>query len=241
MILDELRQEVRRLLSLPPNRTIVAGPLGMGKRKAIRNVLDENVSSSDFIEVDGSIDGARNAQSFLKNFPIDGNVRAVFVDGNKFSDAAQDAYLKLCEDDLEFSSIIFVVEDDGLLRSALRSRVDVVRVSGEFDPESFSSSVAKGRAELLETISANQKSLQGFHATLCDTIDGKRDFSSIPELIMKWSDADDDIKNAILATCEFAIRSKPGGDLTGVAKFVDTMRSTPSANAEIYWWRLCVM
>jgi hypothetical protein len=202
--------------------------------------LASNVSQQDLLEVDGSMDGARQAQQFAKTFPISGESRVVLVDGHNFSDPAQDAYLKICEDGTEFLTVIMVVDDGTALRSALLSRISVLRLFEKSSEDSFLSSVMRERRELLDTLSANAQELEVFHAAVCKAIEGNVDLFHVPRFISEWSKLDDDTKESVLAVFDHAISNCFGVRSDRMSRFSDILRSVPSVNAEIHWWRSCM-
>jgi hypothetical protein len=251
---DDSLKEILRLASFPPARMMVAGSRKIGKHELVVGALQSLTSDQDMLEVDGSVDGARQSQQFLKTSPIAGPVRALLVDGRKsFSDPAQDAYLKVCEDTPESSVIVIVVDDDGMIRPPLSSRLDTVRFCVSSDDEVRSSlravdapaddfvvSVVSGRIGLCGPVNTNLEELKVLHVAACEIISGKPDLTFVPRLISTWSKLDDDTKDAVLATCEFSIRTMPDVRAGMMAQFVDAMRSAPSANAELHWWRFCM-
>lgn len=204
--------------------------------------MRQTVHPDDLIEVDGSMEGAREVQSFLKSMPSHGDVRAVFVDGAKFSDAAQDAYLKICEDDSSFSSIIFAVDDFDSIRPALASRLDEIKVFAEFeDSDDWVKSVSRGRVEITNAMESNLQKLQNFNSELIEVCSGKKILESVPAVILEWQDLEDNMKHAVLAVCEHAAKRHVGPGSVNVLKFVNSMLSISSANAEIHWWRIHVV
>jgi DNA polymerase III delta prime subunit len=246
---NKSREEILRLASSPPAKMMAVGPRKIGKHELIVDVLQSLASDQDMLEVDGSVDGARQSHQFLKTSPIAGPIRALLVDGRKnFSDPAQDAYLKVCEDTPESSVIIVVVDDDGVIRSPLASRLDIVRFCVLSDDEvreflraislstdDFAVSVVRGRTGLCD---ANLGELKTLHAMACEKTSGGTWPLAAPRLISTWSKLNDDTKDAVLATCELVIRTSM--HVGALARFVDVMRSTPSANAELHWWRFCM-
>ena len=246
---SESREEIRRLVSCPPARVVVAGPSKTGKHVFIRSELLVLTAEQDMLEVDGTIDGARQAQRFVKTTPVVGTIRAVLIDGRGgFTDPAQDACLKICEETPESSAVVIVVEDEGALRPALLSRLDLVRWHSISDVEmrhdtqldDFVLLVARGRPGLCGALSSRLEEMKSLYSAACDVVAGKPDLSSVPRLILEWSKLDDDTKDAVLAVCVTAIRSGFGIRASMMSQFVQIVTSVPSANAEIYWWRSCV-
>lgn len=251
-ILNESQIKILRSAFCPPARLVVAGPSKSGKYDAVREQMMEITSEHDMLEVDGSINGARQAQHFVKTLPIVGEIRSVLVNGKNFSEPAQDAYLKICEETHDSSLIVMVVDDDGLLRPALKSRLNVIRlrfseedVSGFMQRsgvpfDSFVVSASHGRVGLCKPISSNLDEMKHLFSCVCDVIDDKPDMVRVPQVFLNWTKLDDDTKDAVLSVCEFAIRSKQGSRSHLISSFVETISSFPSANAEIYWWRTCL-
>jgi len=251
---DKSLEMIRTFISCPPGRMVVVGPRRVGKHELVRNELLTIASEQDLLEIDGSMDGARQVQQFVGTYPIDGEVRAVLVDGRRsFSDFAQDAYLKICEDPPPAMVLMMIVDDDGSLRPALRSRLDVVRLpplsaeetrgflhESDIDPDDFIVSVAHGRNGLCKPLSARLEQMKNFHVSACEAVKGGSDFSAVPNLILEWAKLEEDEKDAVLAVCELVLRADPEVRTGRLAEFVDTMTSIPSANAEIHWWRFRV-
>jgi hypothetical protein len=253
-IQKESQEQIRRLVCSPPARMVVSGPRRTGKHRFLLAELRSATSDQDLLEVEGSIDGARQAQHFVKTAPVVGDIRSVLVDGRSgFSEPAQDAYLKICEDIPRFAVIVIIVTDHGILRPALQSRLDVVRwdvltdadlaehanLSGILKSD-FVIEATRGRIGLYDPMLANTDEMKQLHAAVCDVISGKVDLSSAPKLILEWAKLEDDVKDAALSVCEHALRSNPGPRTGAVYRFVETVSSIPSANAEIHWWRACM-
>lgn len=236
----ELEREILRAVSCPPERMVVEGPRKTGKRRLVHDVLELNVSQQDLLEVDGSIDGARQVQQFIKTFPTFGDSRVVLVDGHNFSDSAQDAYLKICEDGTDFSTIIMIVDDGITLRPALLSRVVVMRLFEKISGDDFLSSVMREKRELADVLSVNAQEMESFHAAVCSAMEGNVDLLHVPRFMSEWSKLDDDMKEAVLAVFDHAISNCFGTRAANISKLVDILRSVPSANAEIHWWRSCL-
>lgn len=252
---NESRLEIRQLVSCPPAKVMVTGPHRTGKHDFISLDLRALTSESDFLEVDGTIDGARQSQNFIKTTPITGDFRIVLVDGRKnLTEPAQDAYLKICEDTPESSSIVIVVNDDQLVRPALTSRMDHVwwcpmdrdemvafMSSSEIQEDDFIVNVVRGRHELCKPISSNMDEMKRLYASACRIVAGNPDLSCVPRLILEWSKLDDDVKDVALAVCEHASRFEHGPFSGMMSRFVHTVRTVSSVNVETHWWRSCLV
>ena len=246
---ERSRKAFRALAFCPPAKIVVAGPPKTGKWEFVIGEFSA-VSSQDLMQVDGSVDGARKAREFVKTLPISCEVRVVLVDGRLgMSDPAQDAYLKICEDTPSSAVVVMVVEDDGLLSPALQSRLDVLRWLPLSDEEmnnfaksldipenNFAVLASRGRPRLLKTMFHNIEELESLYSFVCSVSDGKPDLTTIPRIILNWSDLDENLKEAAISMCEFALRSHSS---LGVARFLDTIKSMPSVNVELHWWRAC--
>lgn len=253
-IQKESQERIRRSVCSPPAQMVVSGPRRTGKRQFLLAELRSATSDQDFLEVDGSIDGARQAQHFVKTAPVVGDIRSVLVDGtSSFTEPAQDAYLKICEDIPRFAVIVIAVTDYGALRPALQSRLDVVRWDTLTDAEmeehvnlsgilksDFAIAASRGRVGLYSPMLANIDEMKQLHEAVRNAASGKMDLLSTPKLILGWAKLEDDVKDAALSVCEHALRSSPGPRTGPVSRFVEIVSSIPSANAEIHWWRACV-
>lgn len=222
------------------------------KYEQICDEFKKLVLEQDFFEADGTIEYARLAKQFA--YVTSTNVRVILVNARKISEPAQDAYLKICEDDIDKLSVAFIVEDVGSLCQALRSRLDVIRINKlpndelveyvreRFDRtiDDFEMSIICGRLELYEPVVNNLEELRSFHSIVIQMLSGCITHSA-PKLILDWSKHNDDLKRAILAVCESAVRSCPNSKYSvGILKFIETISSVPSVNAEIHWWRACL-
>jgi hypothetical protein len=182
--------------------------------------------------------------------PLDGVVRLVVVDGRSgISEPAQDAYLKTCEETPEFASILFVAEDANLLRPALLSRLtvlhwsaataDEVRATTEVDD--FVATMLRGRTELCQTATKNAVALRALYDAAIDLANSSLDLTRAPSMLTEWSKLDDDCKKAAILACEAAAaHALEAPRLTSLLLFVDVLRTCPSANVEVHWWRACM-
>lgn len=246
---QKCRETLHRSICSPPAMLMITGPQGTGK---LESVLEQFscVAPQDFLRVDGDVDGARQACSFLRSHPICGDVRVVCVDATEgLTDAAQDAYLKAVEEHPPYAVVIFVADDDLLVHPALSSRLDfcVWAPFSRQESEEFAESVgicdefvvqnARGRKNFILAINKKIGVMKELHEHAEKVCVGSPDLTHVPSIFSGWDKMEDDEKRAALFVCENVARLHANA---AILRFVDTMTSVPSANVELHWWRACL-
>lgn len=259
---DRSRRRTEALLD-PGSRIPVSaltGPEGLGKRTFLLSELGRKLEEPDLLVVGSGVDGAREASSFLDSSPLFSPYRAVVVDGSDpVSEPAQDAYLKLCEEPPPSARVFFVVEDEGLLLPALRSRIqEVVRWSpldgqemGQFieshptaeDPEARR--LCRGIPALYDAM-LGKPEFPALLASVSDVVGGRPDPLSLPvPEVVKLTGKDRVGRTAVASVCRQAALSHVGSPgsrprIRAFLRFASVLCRHPSANAEVHWQRTMV-
>lgn len=235
---------------------LLYGPSYVGKRSFITSALREAVEDPDFLLVDGSVSGAREAVAFSPSAPVFSAYRAIVVDGaDRLSDAAQDAYLKLCEEPPPTCRIFLVAEDEGNMAPALLSRIEAVVKWSLLDGEEF--------AAFLEaqpvTEDADARSLSYGRPGLYLSMVGKPEFAAlradvsrhlegagssipfVPDVVGGLKSGASPERDAIALICRMCALSFVGRSAPSlvrkVLQFSALLSRVPSVNAEIHWKR----
>jgi len=248
----------------PGSRTSVAaltGPSGLGKRSFLEQELQEVVEESDRVVVDYSVDGAREAASFLRARPLFSPFRAAVVDGvGLLSEPAQDAYLRLCEEPPQTARVFFVVEDDGLLLPALRSRLQEVVRWRPLDQEDMeelleSHPVARDPEALalcrgipgLYEVMLGRPEYPVLSSVVAKIVGGCPDPLSVPvpEAVSSLSGKPAPERDAVAAVCRSAALSRVGDPaararILAFLRFSAVLVRHSAANAEVHWQRAAV-
>lgn len=245
-----------RLMLDSSTRTLaLTGPSYLGKKTFASDFLEDRFGTSDVLIVDSSIDGARSAREFCSARPAFAVRRAVLVeDVDAASDAAQDAYLKLCEEPPAGSLIVLIAEDEGLLSEALLSRVQAVLRWSRLSEAEFASAVSAmecptvsarlcdGRPGLAPTVADG--AFGALHDLVIGVSRGAVDFiqSGVPAAL----DGLKGEKSPARLSASIAIRAaaRTLHDVPGAAaafmRLAATLLKVPSANAELHWFRACL-
>lgn len=248
----------------PGSRTSVValtGPSGLGKRSFLERELQEVVEESDRVSVDSSVDGAREAVSFLQSLPLFSPYRVAVVDGSgALSEPAQDAYLRLCEEPPSSSRVFFLVEDDGLLLPALRSRIqEVVRWrpldAGEMEDFLESHPVARDTDALalcrgipgLYEVMLGHPEYPVLASAVAKIVEGGADPLSvpIPDAVSALPGKAVPEREAVAAVCRAAALARVGDPgararIFAFLRFSAVLLRHPAANAEVHWQRAAV-
>jgi hypothetical protein len=241
----------------------LVGPSYLGKKSFVLSELQSNLAPPDILLVDRSIAGAREAISFCSTCPIFSSIRAVLVDdAGGLSEPAQDAYLKLCEETPPNVAIIMVMEDDGYLLSALRSRIrkitrwfplnsDEMKEFAESESLTDQSALdlCNGRPGLYQLIYEN-KELVKLYALITEIINGPINSSiiSTPKIILDLPSKPSTMREAVALICSTAVKNAirnvgSSDNLSDVfynralsfLQFSVTLLRSPNTNADIYW------
>ncbi len=250
---EQSREALLHLSSHPPAALALAGPRGTGKWDLALQLVAA-LPASDAIQVDGTIDGARQVKQFVRMMPLDGDRRLAIVDGRRgVSDAAQDAYLKVCEETPTTAALVLVLEDANALHPALSSRLHVISWGPFSDAEmrnlvaasglpedEFATSASRGRIKMYPVVLQHAEALRGLYGAAVDLASGKADLMRAPAILSEWSKLDDECKDAVVLVCDAACRAPSARRSAALSAFVDALKTAPSANAEIHWWRACM-
>lgn len=213
------------------------------------------MSGPDFLLVDDGIESVREAVRFSSMAPSHSGFRSVLVDqADKFSEAAQDALLKLCEEPPGDLRVILVASDEGLLPPALLSRVrKTVRwapLSWE-EMLSFGSSVGADEASLrmcygrpgLWTAVSSSPGLMGLHEAVLNAGSIDPAVSLLPDAIKVLKPGPSSARDAACLVLEEAAKSLIASGRQRVAipflRLSSSLAQTPSLSAEVHWFRAC--
>lgn len=235
--MQKIEEEVFLRMKTPPTAIILSG---LWMVDDLVQALLSVSSHQDVLAVDGTVGGARQAVDFVKSSPICSDIKAVIVDGSKgLSDPAQDAYLKICEEPPSMASIAIIVDDHGKLRPALLSRMNVFRkiLSTAADVD-LASSASRGDDRKKDAILSKIDDMTELYE-MARQISFGAFLEKTPKVIAEWSKLEDNEKRAALGVIRQAYL-QGGKKAWATARFAETMLSTPSANAEIHWWRACL-
>lgn len=247
------RERIRRLLSHQGTTIILAGPRHTGKHEFIREITS-SLDERDIISVGPTVDEARQVVEFLSSFAVYSAIKVAIVDcGELFSESAQDAYLKICEE-LEDSVLIFIAEDENHVQSTLLSRLDVIRWNALTHDEMkiFASEnglevddnvvkICKGRPFLYSTLSKLE--WKNLFKIMSAIIEGRVDplIAGLPPLVKQIESGTSIEKDALAATCEAASAVAAEAELSiNFLKFASVLHRFPHVGVEMHWWRACL-
>lgn len=248
----------RLILSSSTRAAAVSGPTSLGKKTFSLETLQETLGDEDVCLVEPGVEGAREARDFCSSRPVFGTRRAVVVDdADLISDAAQDAYLKLCEEPPSGALVVFVLEDSGLLSEALQSRLQGdVRWSrlprDEFSSWASASGVdpavwelCDGRPGLASLVSDG--SFRRLHGEVLSAISGGMDplMASCPEALSGLKSERSAARAAAACVVRCAARTALSSGCRSSAAYPffrlsSILSSIPSASAELQWFRACL-
>jgi len=226
----------------------VTGPTHLGKRTFIRASVRDEFDDTDFLEVRGSVSDARTASDFLQLRSLSGSRKVVIVDCcDGISDAAQDAFLKPCEEGLHDSSIAFILQDERYLSDALTSRMrNVVRwkplsslemtdfLGGDVDEDIMS--VCGGRPGLYDVI--RQIDVSAIRDAIMDRRAIERPVPPDVKGIKSGRSAERDALCSILMSVSRSLIAT--GSVSRAIKamsLADVIESIPSTSVDVYWRR----
>ena len=235
---------------------LLYGPSYIGKRSFLTSALREVVEDPDFLLVDGSVSGAREAVAFAPSAPVFSAYRAIVVDGaDRLSDAAQDAYLKLCEEPPPMCRIFLVAEDEGVMAPALLSRIEVLVRWSLLGPDEMSEFIEAQPV----TEDADARSLcfgrPGLYLSMIskpEFVELRGDVSRrlsepaplvpvVPEVVHGLKSGASPERDAVALICRmcalsFIGRAAPRA-IRELLRFSAVLSRIPSANAEVHWQR----
>lgn len=253
------KAETEKLLRSSLTRAVaVSGPTHLGKKTFSLETLQEILGDEDVCLVEAGIDGAREAKDFCSSCPVFGSRRAVVVDdADLISDAAQDAYLKLCEEPPAGSLVVLILEDHGFLSEALQSRLQgVVRWSrlsnqefldwaGSAGVDSSVRDLCDGRPGLASTVA--DPSFRRLHSSVLSAISESADplLSACPDALSGLKPDRSALRSAASAVVRAAAllclgSGAPSAAVTPFLRLSAVLASVPSANAELQWFRACL-
>lgn len=235
---------------------LLAGPSYIGKRSFAVQALRSCLEEPDLLSVDHSIAGAREASSFCASAPIFSPYRAVLVDGaDRLSDAAQDAYLRLCEEPRGASRTFLVAEDGGNLAPALLSRMEKVTRWTALVPDEMGSFIESqpvaedaearrlcaGRPALYLAM-LGKPEYADLHVQAIRSLDRTDPASipSVPDVIRSLKSGPSPKRDAVALICRRAALSMVGRPdlrlrIRRLLEFSSLLTKVPSTNAEIHW------
>lgn len=127
-IIGNFHQQKRTIQAVESSIVMVlSGPRHVGKRTFLKSVVYERYDHADVMLAGGSVKDAREVSQFLRQMPLAQGRRVVVVDCyDGISEAAQDAYLKPCEQMSPDGLIVFVITDESHFLHPLLSRITTV-------------------------------------------------------------------------------------------------------------------
>lgn len=240
-------------VSLPtsPDQTIIlAGPAHTGKAHAILELV-KAVSADDVLVADSGIESARDATDFCRSEPISSDLRYLCLpDLDKFTESAQDAYLKLTEEPSARCKIIASSSNfDGILpalRSRFRTRIFWGRLSSD-EMREFAASegvvdesalaLSDGHSGVYFKLAHNSKYME-FERTLHKLKENEQGILfSTPEIISKLDSKAED-RFVIVHLIRRVARVFPASKARFMFSYAALLESLPSANADIHWSRM---
>ncbi|KKL45172.1 hypothetical protein LCGC14_2358350 [marine sediment metagenome] len=238
---------------------LLSGPSYVGKRAFILQTLKAYLEEPDLLSVDHSMAGARDASFFCSSAPVFSSYRAILVDGaDQLSDAAQDAYLRLCEEPRGASRIFLIAEDEGHLAPALFSRMENVTRWSTLRPSEMDSFIESqpvtedvearrlcagrpglylamlGKPEYAELYSHAVRRLDGTDSSCV---------LSAPDAVRALKSGRSPERDAVALVCRKAALSLAGHvghaglhfRIRCLLAFSSLLTKVPSTNAEIHW------
>lgn len=234
-----------------PTQTIaLSGPAHTGKASLIQE-LAKAASADDVLVAEPGIESAREATQFCSSRPVEAEVRLLFLpDLDKFTEPAQDAYLKLVEEPASCVKVLASSSNfDGVLpalRSRFRTRLTWQRLSlEEMRAYAESEGVIDNHAlELSDGLPgiyfklSHQSRYRDFLKVLESLVDKSHPgmISKPPEVMMKL-DAKSDERPVIIHLLRRVARNADPKVAKSFLDLATILSSVPSANSEIYWMR----
>lgn len=248
---NERSHLAQAILPDSPDQTIIlSGPAHTGKASAILELV-KGVSADDVLVSEPGIDSARDAIDFCRSEPISSDLRYLCLpDVDKFTESAQDAYLKLTEEPSARCKIIASSSNfDGILpalRSRFRTRIFWRHLDAN-EMREFASSegvvdeaalpLADGRPGIYFKLAHNSKYLE-FDKILNRLVaNDKGILFPTPDLISKLDSKSDD-RFVVIHLIRRAARAFPAAKARFVFRYAALLESLPSANSEIHWSRM---
>ena len=233
--------------------TALTGPAHLGKASCALSLLDTLIHPTDLLVMSEGVDGARDAVSFCRSEPLNGDWRVLFVDdAGALSEPAQDALLKICEEPHPSMKVIIVAHDPGHVQPALRSRIrNEIRWLPLSDEEmySYAGTVSAVTHEPLLRLSSGVPGiyralmevagLEDLYGFACRCIAG-----TVRPIMLSTPDVIKDLKGKNLTRDAVVHVLRAAARVSGnpvrsipILDFCSTLTSSPSANAEIHWMR----
>jgi len=235
---------------------LLSGPSYIGKRSFVEWALRTHLEEADILLVDHSVAGSRDAVFFCRSMPVFSPYRAVLVDGSdRLSDAAQDAYLRICEEPPGSSRLFLIAEDEGVMAPALLSRMEWITkwcVLDLSDMERFIKSqpvaadaeavrLCGGRPGLYLAMQGRPEYSDLYFRTV-QILDGTNTdlVSSVPDAIVSLKPGPNAERDAVALICRRASLSLVGNPalhprIHRMLRFCSLITRVPSTNAEVYW------
>lgn len=234
-----------------PTQTIaLSGPAHTGKASLIQE-LAKATSADDVLVAEPGIESAREATQFCSSRPVEAEVRLLFLpDLDRFTEPAQDAYLKLVEEPAPCVKILATSSNfDGVLpalRSRFRTRLTWQRLSPE-EMKEFADSEGVVDANALDLSDglpgiyfklSHQSRYRDFVKVLESLVNKSHPgmISKPPEVMMKL-DPKSDERPVIAHLLRRVSRDADVRTAKSLLDLATILSSVPSANSEIYWMR----
>ena len=235
----------------PIQTIILSGPESAGKHHLIQE-LAKAVSADDVLLVEPGVESARDAVGFCSTNPIEEPVRILFLpDLDKFTDPAQDAYLKLVEEPPASLKVVATSSNPVGIQPALLSRFrhrlnwsrlsdDDMRAfaSSEGVVDDFALSVSNGLPGVYFRLS-HQSKFRDLAGILESIAVGNHAgiLAKVPDIISKLDSKSEDRVPVIHLVRRFA-RTADKSRAKCMFDYASVLTSVPSANSEIHWMRM---
>lgn len=260
MVIGHVQQK-ERISSLINNNRInnfsLVGKSYIGKKSLLLEILNESVDESNIFISDTSIGSIREAREFLSSSSLfGGNKFVVINDAENLSEPAQDALLKIVEEPIGGSKIIFITSDFDSFLPALKNRLHEIVYFlplSEDEMNEFIKSTHQPRKTEVIGCSQGRPGLylhmisNNYYLNLLKILNQiienreKALHFPVPEIISKTKSGKSIERDSISSVCSYFIHSKLGevgsDSLHRLSMFSSVIVGQPSSNIEIYWYR----
>ncbi len=234
---------------------LLSGPSHLGKHYFAKQYAEEIAGVNDILEMDLTVDGAREVRQLCSMAPISGDLHVIIINNiHSLGDPAQDALLKLLEEPHISSLFLAITHDKSALRPALFSRFDYVNLWNKLDVSEmrqFADQFAASVDEQLLTLSAGfpgiyavmmrMSGVAQFHENLLSGIQSKKLYLMETPAIVKELRGASDERDVIVHILRHAARSLQDHDkINSILKLASVLAGNVSANAEIFWQRMAL-
>ena len=230
---------------------MLTGSAHLGKASFIRGLLSSSLHEADFMEMDPGIDGARSVVEFCRTEPVGNSIRAVLIDdADRLGEPAQDALLKLTEDNS--CTVVMVTKDVGLLQPALASRIRTLSRWASLErkemcsfAESLLLTASDGNINLASGIPGIYKTiteLSGFDELFNTAVKIGNELTvldTIPVVIEKLETGPSITRDSIIHVLRLASRNNTKAAYE-ILKFCGVLSSSMSSSAGLHWMNMII-